>query len=157
MSGNEQRVLAKEERDMAESVRSGEGGSASGTTSEDLRVDWAAIEREPEFRELVRARRSFVIPGTIFFLSWYMGFIVLTAVASDFMGRRVYEGLTVGYCLALTQFVMVLVLGIWYLRKSDKVFDPLAERAIARYVEEHPGDARRRTGERVPEPTETVR
>ena len=142
---------------MAESVRSGEGGSASGTTSEDLRVDWAAIEREPEFRELVRARRSFVIPGTIFFLSWYMGFIVLTAVASDFMGRRVYEGLTVGYCLALTQFVMVLVLGIWYLRKSDKVFDPLAERAIARYVEKHPGDARRRTGERMPEPTETVR
>jgi uncharacterized membrane protein (DUF485 family) len=49
-----------------------------------------AIEREPEFQELVRARRSFVIPGTIFFLSWYMGFIVLTALAPDFMGERVY-------------------------------------------------------------------
>ena len=142
---------------MAESVRSGGGESSSATTSEDLQVDWVAIEREPEFRELVRARRSFVIPATIFFLSWYMGFIVLTAVASDFMGRRVYEGLTVGYCLALTQFVMVLVLGIWYLRKSDKVFDPLAERAISRYVDQHPGDAPRRTGERVPGPSETVR
>jgi uncharacterized membrane protein (DUF485 family) len=140
---------------MAESVQS--RASASGTTSEELQVDWTAIEREPEFRELVRARRSFVIPATIFFLAWYMGFIVLTAVASDFMGERVYEGLTVGYCLALTQFVMVVVLGIWYLRKSDEVFDPLAERAISRYVEEHPGDARRRSGERVPGPTETVR
>ena len=71
-------------------------------------------------------RRAFVIPATAFFLTWYMGFIVLTAVAPDFMGQRVYEGLTVGDVLTLTQFLMVLVLGIWYLRKSDREFDPLA-------------------------------
>src|SRR3954454_6940144 len=94
-------------------------------------IDWMAIEREPEFQELVRTRRAFVIPATIFFLAWYMGFIVLTAVASDFMGQRVYQGLTVGYVLALTQFVMVLVLGILYLRKSEQVFDPLAGPATA--------------------------
>jgi uncharacterized membrane protein (DUF485 family) len=104
-------------------------------------IDWMAIEREPEFQELVRTRRAFVIPATIFFLAWYMGFIVLTAVASDFMGQRVYQGLTVGYVLALTQFVMVLVLGILYLRKSEQVFDPLAERAIARYADAHPDQA----------------
>jgi uncharacterized membrane protein (DUF485 family) len=117
---------------MAESVRPGqaEPASAPGKTSEDLRVDWTAIEREPEFRELVRARRSFVIPATIFFLAWYMGFIVLTAVAPDFMGERVYEGLTVGYCLALTQFVMVFVLGIMYLRRADRDYDPLAARVV---------------------------
>ena len=51
------------------------------------------------------------------------------------MGERVYEGLTVGYCLALTQFVMVLVLGMLYLRKADKDFDPLAEQAIEDYAE----------------------
>jgi uncharacterized membrane protein (DUF485 family) len=96
-------------------------------------VDWAAIEREPEFQELVRSRRSFVVPATVFFLAWYMGFIVLTAVAPDFMGERIYQGLTVGYTLALTQFLMVLVLGIWYLRKSDREFDPLARRVIERY------------------------
>jgi hypothetical protein len=62
-----------------------------------------------------------------------MGFIVLTAVAPDFMGERIYEGLTVGYTLALTQFLMVLVLGIWYLRKSDREFDPLARRVVDRY------------------------
>ena len=53
-----------------------------------------------------------MLPGTIFFLAWYMGFILLTAYAEDFMAESVYEGLTVGYCLALTQFVMVLVLGL---------------------------------------------
>jgi uncharacterized membrane protein (DUF485 family) len=113
-------------------------------------VDWEAIERSPEFQELVRRRRRFVIPCTIFFLSWYMGFILLTAYAEGFMGERIYEGLTVGYCLALTQFVMVVVLGLWYLRKSDREFDPLAERAIASYAEDerHPG-AERFTRERV--------
>lgn len=95
--------------------------------------DWSAIERTPEFQELVRRRRAFVIPATAFFLTWYMGFIVLTAVAPDFMGERIYEGLTVGYVLALTQFLMVLVLGIWYLRKSDREFDPLAARVRERY------------------------
>jgi uncharacterized membrane protein (DUF485 family) len=96
-------------------------------------IDWSAIERAPEFQELVHRRRAFVVPATAFFLTWYMGFIVLTAVAPDFMGERVYEGLTVGYVLALSQFLMVLVLGIWYLRKSDREFDPLAARVRERY------------------------
>ena len=65
-------------------------------------------------------------PATIFFLSYYMGFILLCGYAQDFMASSVYEGLTVGYCLALTQFVMVFVLGILYLRKSDREYDPLA-------------------------------
>ena len=115
-------------------------------------VDWEAIERSPEFQELVHKRRSFVIPCTIFFLTWYLGFIVLCAYAPDFMGERVYQGLTVGYCLALTQFVMVFVLGIWYLRKADDVFDPLAERAIAAYADED-GDPGR--FQREPDPAAT--
>ena len=97
-------------------------------------IDWQAIEASPEFQELVRKRRSFVLPATIFFLSWYMGFILLTAYSQDFMSKRVYEGLTVGYCLALTQFVMVLVLGLLYLSRSNKVYDPLAEKAIKRWA-----------------------
>ena len=65
-----------------------------------------------------------MLPGTIFFLAWYMGFILLTAYAEDFMSERVYEGLTVGYCLALTQFLMVLVLGLLYLRKRRERLRP---------------------------------
>src|SRR5215211_8209301 len=96
-------------------------------------IDWREIEDSPEFQELVRKRRAFVLPGTIFFLAWYMGFILLTAYAEDFMAERVYEGLTVGYCLALTQFLMVLVLGLMYLKRSASTYDPLAEKAIEGY------------------------
>ena len=78
-----------------------------------------------------------MLPGTIFFLTWYMGFILLTAYAEGFMSERISEGLTVGYVLALTQFVMVLVLGLLYLRMSARVFDPLAEKAIEDYADHH--------------------
>ena len=105
-------------------------------------IDWEAIERSTEFQELVRARKSFVLPGTIFFLVWYMGFILLSAYAEEFMSDRVYEGLTVGYCLALTQFLMVLVLGLMYLKRAENVYDPLAAKAIERWAHLDTDDAR---------------
>ncbi|MDP1847867.1 MAG: DUF485 domain-containing protein [Solirubrobacteraceae bacterium] len=98
------------------------------------RVDWDAVEQSPEFKELVAARRRFVLPATIFFLSWYIGFILLTGYAPDFMAESVYQGLTVGYCLALTQFVMVFALGYMYLRRADKVYDPLAAKVVRNAV-----------------------
>jgi uncharacterized membrane protein (DUF485 family) len=107
----------------------------AGTQAEhDGEIDWVAIERSPEFQELVAKRRSFVLPGTIFFLAWYMGFILLTAYAEGFMSERVYQGLTVGYCLALTQFLMVLVLGLMYLKRANTIYDPLAAKAIEEYA-----------------------
>jgi uncharacterized membrane protein (DUF485 family) len=114
-------------------------------------IDWEAIEASSEFQELVRTRRSFVLPATIFFLAWYMGFILLTAYAESFMSKRVYEGLTVGYTLALTQFAVVLVLGLMYLSRSSKVYDPLAKKAIARWAHLDTDAIRARR----PEPTST--
>ena len=93
-------------------------------------IQWEAVERSPEFRELIRRKKSFVLPATLFFLAWYFGFIILAGYAPDFMGREfITDGLTVGYALALSQFVMTWVLGWLYLRKSDREFDPLAARA----------------------------
>jgi uncharacterized membrane protein (DUF485 family) len=89
---------------------------------------WERIEGSPEFRELVARRRRFVLPATIFFLVWYLGFVLLAGYAEDFMGQSIYEGFTVGYALALTQFLMVAVLGLSYLRYSDRVLDPLRVR-----------------------------
>ena len=98
-------------------------------------VDWKAIEESPEFREMIKRKKAFVIPATIFFLAWYFGFIILAGYAEDFMGESIYEGFTVGYLLALTQFIMVWTLGGLYLRKADRDFDPLARKAAETAVE----------------------
>jgi uncharacterized membrane protein (DUF485 family) len=126
---------------MSETTSAPQGGA---TADAQMRgVDWEAIERSPEFQELVTRRRSFVLPATIFFLSYYMAFILLCGYAEDFMASSVYEGLTVGYCLALTQFVMVFALGIMYLRKADHVYDPLAQRVVTKAGDDDGGEAGR--------------
>ena len=98
-------------------------------------IDWIAAERSPEFRELISRRRRFVVPATAFFLTWYLGFIALAGYAPDFMGTSIHEGFTIGFALALTQFVMVWGLGWLYVRRSDREFDPLAKRAADRALE----------------------
>src|ERR671915_1796600 len=107
--------------------------------------DWEAVERSPEFRELVKRKKAFVVPATLFFLAWYFGFIILAGYAPDFMGEKfLTDGFTVGYALALTQFLMTWGLGWWYLRKSDRVFDPLAQRAAEVALKAGEGRARGR-------------
>ncbi len=119
---------------MTETNGGGAERASAPPTSE--QIDWVAAERSPEFRELVRRKRSFVVPATIFFLAWYLGFILLAGYAPDFMGEEfLVDGITVGYVLALSQFVMVWVLTAWYLRRADRVFDPLAAKAARRALE----------------------
>ena len=113
---------------MAETTSAPQGGATADDRLRD--IDWEAIERSPEFQELISRRRSFVLPATIFFLAYYMAFILLAGYAEDFMASSVYEGLTVGYCLALTQFAMVFALGLMYLRRADREYDPLAQRVV---------------------------
>jgi uncharacterized membrane protein (DUF485 family) len=114
----------------------GDGQSAQRPTEEGhgapldrTAVDWEAAENSPEFKELIKKKRAFVLPATIFFFVWYFGFILLAGLAPDFMATSVYEGLTLGYLLALTQFIMTWVLAGWYVRKATRDFDPLSKRA----------------------------
>jgi uncharacterized membrane protein (DUF485 family) len=94
--------------------------------------DWQALERSPEFHELVRRKRRFVVPATIGFLAWYVTFVLLAGYAEDFMGRELlFDGITVGYGLALSQFLMVWGLTWLYLRKAEREFDPLEARVRA--------------------------
>jgi len=123
---------------MASSASSGPSSGAAGARSGDGSqppIDWIAAEQSPEFRELIARRRAFVLPATIFFFVWYFGFILLAGYAPGFMGTPVYEGFTVGYLIALTQFVMVWGFGAAYLIRSNSTFDPLAARAAETAVE----------------------
>ena len=100
-------------------------------------IDWEAIERSPEFRELVRPPAELrdpvhgLLPRLVPRLHPARARTRPTSWAS-----RVYEGLTVGYCLALTQFVMVFVPRPLVPAQGRPRFDPLAERAIAAYADD---------------------
>jgi uncharacterized membrane protein (DUF485 family) len=83
---------------------------------------WDALAAEPEFRALVRARRRFVIPATIFFIAYYLALPISVGVIPQTMSRAVVGPLTLAYCFALSQFVMawlLLAIYLWRARRFD--------------------------------------
>jgi uncharacterized membrane protein (DUF485 family) len=95
-------------------------------------AQWEGLEQTTEFRQLVQARFRFVLPATIFFLVYYFLLPLLNGLAPGFMRTDVIGHVNIAYLFALSQFVMAWTLAYLYIRKSTKVFDPLAEKVRAR-------------------------
>ncbi len=86
---------------------------------------WETLAAEPEFKSLVRSRRRFVIPATIFFVAYYLALPISVGVAPGTMSRPVLGPLTLAYCFALSQFAMAWILLVVYLRRARR-FDVAA-------------------------------
>ena len=104
-------------------------------------VDWQAIEESPEFQELVKERRSFLVPATIVFLVGSLGYLLLAAFAHDFMGTDV-GGIPIAYIAAVTQVLLTWLITWAYLRKADSTFEPLERRAAEAATRTIEGSAR---------------
>ena len=94
------------------------------------RSDWAAIERTPEFRALVRAKRAFIVPASLFFVLYYFALPALVGYWPDLMSTPVVGRINLAYLFALSQFVMAWALMAAYVRRA-RTFDRMAD-AIAR-------------------------
>jgi len=88
---------------------------------------WDALAEEPEFRALVKYRRQFVIPATIFFVIYYFALPVSVGFWPQAMSRPVFGPLTLAYCFALSQFAMAWILLAAYLWRA-RSFDLAAAR-----------------------------
>jgi uncharacterized membrane protein (DUF485 family) len=103
------------------------------TASEDPDpVDWGAIARDPDFHALLRAKKRFIIPGTIFFLVYYMTLPVLVGFFPDVMKRPVWGAVNWAYLFALSQFVMTGVLCVLYVRASRR-WDAMNAALLAKF------------------------
>ena len=80
----------------------------------------------PEFTELRRRYRSFVIPATVAFLAWYLLYVVLSNWAGGFMNTQVVGNINVALVFGLLQFVTTFLLAYAYSRFSNSKLDPLA-------------------------------
>jgi uncharacterized membrane protein (DUF485 family) len=96
---------------------------------------WDALAAEPDFRALLRARRRFVIPATLFFLAYYLALPISIGLLPAVMSRPVAGPLTLAYCFALSQFAMAWILLAAYLRRA-RGFDLQAARIRNRESQE---------------------
>jgi uncharacterized membrane protein (DUF485 family) len=90
-------------------------------------VDYLQVEESPQFRELKRRHRSFVLPVAALFLVWYLVYVLLADYAHDFMATPVFGNVNVGLLLGLGQFVTTFAITMWYVWYANRKLDPLAE------------------------------
>jgi uncharacterized membrane protein (DUF485 family) len=89
---------------------------------------YLAMQASPEFQDLRRRYRGWVLPVTAASLAWYFGYVALAAYAADFMGTKVVGNINIGLILGLLQFVTTFLVTALYIRHADNVLDPASTR-----------------------------
>lgn len=84
------------------------------------------LHARPEFTELRRLYRGFVLPATVAFLTWYLLYVVMSNWADDFMSTKLVGNVNVALVFGLLQFVTTFALAWLYSRFSTAKLDPLA-------------------------------
>jgi uncharacterized membrane protein (DUF485 family) len=101
------------------------------TADEDVDVvDWERVAALDEFKALLKAKRKFIVPATIFFIVYYFSLPVLVGYAPQWMAAKVFGVINVAYLFALSQFFVAWVLAWAYVRAAAR-FDGMAQRLIA--------------------------
>jgi uncharacterized membrane protein (DUF485 family) len=89
--------------------------------------EYRQAQASPEFTELRRRFRSFAIPMTVAFLSWYLLFVLLSSYAHDFMATKVFGNINIGLLMGLGQFVTTFLITWLYVRHAARSTDPIAD------------------------------
>ncbi|MHA6794778.1 DUF485 domain-containing protein [Pseudonocardia bannensis] len=93
--------------------------------------DWRAVHASVPFRELVARRGRFVRAATAAVLGWFAVFLLVVGIAPALAGQVVVAGMTVGFLLGMSQFVVAWLLTWRYLTLSATVFSGLEAAALA--------------------------
>jgi uncharacterized membrane protein (DUF485 family) len=102
-----------------------QGGRAHFTPSE---ARYVAVQATPEFQDLRKRYRGWVLPVTAGALLWYFAYVVLAAYATGFMSQKLVGNINVGLVMGLLQFVTTFGITALYIRYADKVLDPASSR-----------------------------
>jgi uncharacterized membrane protein (DUF485 family) len=89
--------------------------------------EWVRVERTSAFKELIRRKRAFIIPATIFFMLFYFGLPFLAAFTTV-LNVKVIGPLTLAYIYAFAQFAMTWIIMHLYVSRANK-WDDLVDRA----------------------------
>jgi uncharacterized membrane protein (DUF485 family) len=82
------------------------------------RDDWERFAASSAFRELLRRKRAFVVPATVFFIVYYFALPVLVGYFPEFMNRKVLGAVNIAYLFALSPGL--------YVRAANR-FDRMAQ------------------------------
>ena len=93
-------------------------------------IQWERLAASERFRALLKAKRRFIVPATIFFIVYYFALPVLIGYARPFMEKTVFGPVNLAYLFALSQFFVAWIIAALYVRAAAR-FDRMAAGVIA--------------------------
>lgn len=88
-------------------------------------IDYSKIVQSSSFQKLLREKRNFIVPWSIFFLVFYFTLPVLTAYSSV-LKETAFAAISWAWVFAFAQFIMTWALCIIYTKRAAK-FDESVE------------------------------
>ncbi|MEB3101593.1 DUF485 domain-containing protein [Ferviditalea candida] len=85
---------------------------------------------------LLKRKKSFIIPATLFFLSFYFTLPVLTSFYPEIVNVIIWRGISLAWMLAFAQFVMtglIVVLYIWKAHRYDTLVEKIRMERLREY------------------------
>jgi uncharacterized membrane protein (DUF485 family) len=95
-------------------------------------VDWERLAAGERFRDLLKAKRRFIVPATIFFIIYYFALPVLIGYARPLMEKTVFGPVNLAYLFALSQFFVAWIIAALYVRAAAR-FDKMAAGVISEH------------------------
>ena len=93
-------------------------------------IDWERLAASERFRNLLKAKRRFIVPAMIFFIAYYFALPVLIGYARPFMEKQVFGPVNLAYLFALSQFFVAWIIAALYVRAAAR-FDKMAAGVIS--------------------------
>ena len=98
---------------------------------------YVAMQESPDFQELRRRYRGWVLPVAAASLVWYFAYVLLTTYAPGFMSQKLVGNVNVGLVAGLLQFVTTFLVTALYIRHADTVLDPVSARLREQFEGDH--------------------
>jgi len=90
---------------------------------------WSRIGQSSKYKELLRSKRAFIFPASVFFITYYFALPILVGWYPELMKQPVLGPVNIAYLFALSQFFMAWIIAFIYVRKAGE-WDKQAKQVI---------------------------
>jgi uncharacterized membrane protein (DUF485 family) len=90
------------------------------------KLDYSAIVQSSSFQQLMKAKKAFILPASLFFLAFYFTLPILTSY-STILNQSAIGAISWAWVFAFAQFIMTWVLCILYSKRAT-TFDNMIEK-----------------------------
>lgn len=95
-------------------------------SSQQQTIDYSKVVQSASFQQLMREKRGFILPFSLFFLAFYFTLPILTSY-STVLNTPAFGSISWAWVFAFAQFIMTWVLCMLYSKRAAR-FDEIVEK-----------------------------